>query len=62
METINSSEKDPNSLKVLKIVAWPIGIWPLSDNLFSIFRIFIFIITQVLKHLYFNNKYNFLNK
>ena len=59
METISSSEKNASCLQVLKIVTWPMGVWPLIDDLFSKFRIIMLIITQVLKHLYFYNPYKF---
>ena len=59
METISSSEKNASCLKLVKIVTWPMAVWPLSDDLFSKFRIIMLIITQVLKHLYFYNPYKF---
>lgn len=44
-----SSEKDLNTFKILKNVAWPMGIWPLSDNYFSLFRTLVLIAIQVSK-------------
>ncbi|XP_033220132.1 odorant receptor 4-like [Belonocnema kinseyi] len=47
MESVMPTKKLSNQLKNIERLAWPMGVWPLKNDLFSAIRTFLFVIMQV---------------